>query len=295
MLMELLKSGCSLQDAIAFLPGDVTWLNDKLQAGEEFSTILQEDNRPWIRHFTFFYRMSSLPVAMEEALRMTDFEEGLKKKFLRQSAYPMLILFLSFAMLQLFTSAIIPQMLESFAMEEAFSLTQILLHILQICSMGFFICVIMALLAFLYLASHAKIRGRFLYTAAKKSEVIRCYCSYLFAGYIKELDTCGIATMHALQFLQEVPISWMCEMAKRMQKRLEQGEAFLHVLETERLLSKQLYRCLQMRMLTQESDKPMQLYLIQQEQYWNHLLKKCSYLLQGIAYGFVAVLVILVF
>lgn len=54
MLMELLKSGCSLQDAIAFLPGDVTWLNDKLQAGEEFSTILQEDNRPWIRHFTFF-------------------------------------------------------------------------------------------------------------------------------------------------------------------------------------------------------------------------------------------------
>ncbi len=94
MLMELLKSGCSLQDAIAFLPGDVTWLNDKLQAGEEFSTILQEDNRPWIRHFTFFYRMSSLPVAMEEALRMTDFEEGLKKKFLRQSAYPMLILFL---------------------------------------------------------------------------------------------------------------------------------------------------------------------------------------------------------
>lgn len=39
----------------------------------------------------------------------------------------------------------------------------------------------------------------------------------------------------------------------------------------------------------------MQLYLIQQEQYWNHLLKKCSYLLQGIAYGFVAVLVILVF
>lgn len=92
--------------------------------------------------------MSSLPVAMEEALRMTDFEEGLKKKFLRQSAYPMLILFLSFAMLQLFTSAIIPQMLESFAMEEAFSLTQILLHILQICSMGFFICVIMALLAF---------------------------------------------------------------------------------------------------------------------------------------------------
>lgn len=125
--------------------------------------------------------------------------------------------------------------------------------------------------------------------------MIRCYCSYLFAGYIKELDTCGIATMHALQFLQEVPISWMCEMAKRMQKRLEQGEAFLHVLETERLLSKQLYRCLQMRMLTQESDKPMQLYLIQQEQYWNHLLKKCSYLLQGIAYGFVAVLVILVF
>ena len=127
MLMELLKSGCSLQDAIAFLPGDVTWLNDKLQAGEEFSTILQEDNRPWIRHFTFFYRMSSLPVAMEEALRMTDFEEGLKKKFLRQSAYPMLILFLSFAMLQLFTSAIIPQMLESFAMEEAFSLS--LIHI----------------------------------------------------------------------------------------------------------------------------------------------------------------------
>lgn len=295
MLMELLKSGCSLQDALTFLPRDMLGLTKALKEGKTFLEICETQENAWMRHFCFFYRMATLPDAMQQALHMAEFEDSLRKRFLKQATYPMLILCMAFMMLQLFTRAILPQMLDSFAINADFTWTKILMFVLQFIATCFFILVILMAIALLYLYFHEPLRTYCMEHFASHIVPLRQYCSYMFAGYLKELENSGMNTMDALAFLQEVPIKWMQHLAQRMHQHLLDGSSFLEALKGEEMVTEQLYRCLHMRMLTQDNEHALRIYLTQQELYWERFIKKSGYLMQGIAYGFVAVLVILVF
>lgn len=227
---------------------------------------------------------------------MLNFEQGLKKKFFHKAAYPIFILFFAYVMLWFFTSFIIPQMLQSFLMEDSFGGLILFIRIIQIVSTLFGIASVLALLLYIALQVQPLARVMLLWKLHPHIPMICDYVSYLFGGYLVELEKKGISTHRAMQYLRHVKEDTLFSRCiEDIMRRLENGEDLLHIIECSTLLNDGFRLSLRVGSSTSNITNLLDAFMKQQENVWEKTLQKASVCIQCIAYGFVGIVVVIVY
>lgn len=295
-LSQLLHSGYPFLDALAFLGKDMGPLQAALAQGVPLQkALLTISSGRFQEHLRFFLQITSLEAAIDSALKMQVFEKRLQKQLVRNCAYPCFIFLFAYGMLLFFTNAIIPQMLETFVMEDANGLIVLLTGIRILCQIVALL-VVVGIIALLYLRKHPQVRCHLLSRLNTHIHVIADYVSYQFAGYLLELEKQGISTVQALQYLMEIKADTMVhEAIQHIQQRLVSGGELLCILQTEELLNKAFQTTFRIGASTGALVDMLPGFLLQQEHTWQRQVKKLSWLMQGIAYSFVALIVLLVY
>lgn len=296
-LHDLLLNGYPYLEALQLLGKDSTQIREELEQGCSIEEILsRQGSGRFYEHLGFFLRITSLSKAIESALCLYDFEHTLLSKFLKKTAYPFAIFLFAYVMLLVFTTSIIPQMLQSFEQGEDFkgllfgvALLQNGCRMLALCSVCFAILL-------LYLKHKPRIRNALILRNKHLCTLASHVESYLFSGYMIELLKQGIPTRIALQYLEQLRKETLfCELHRHLMLRLQNGEDMLYVIEQEPLLNDTFKTSFRIGSSTGSLCTMLQSGLQQQERAWERLLKRFAVIVQCIAYGFVGVVVLLVY
>ena len=187
-------------------------------------------------------------------------------------------------------------MLNSFDITDDFSMLMILLNTLQYAFMllaGF-----TALIALSYVISSMKPKKRseWLYRNRTWLPLCKDMLSYQLSGYLYELENKGISTRMAFQYLLHVKeTSLLHRFMIEMIEALEAGEDLNERIEATYLLNasfKQMYR---IGTCNDAMCEMLCMFMKQQEQVWNRMIKKAGLGIQCIAYLFIACMVLVVY
>lgn len=295
-LSHLLHTGYPLVEALQFLHLPTTKFQEQLEKGLDVKAILIYGKKGrFYEHMQFFMDISSFPDAIDSSLRMLRFEQDFIRKLLKKTAYPMCILVFAYLMLFFFSAYIIPQMLNSFSISEDFQFLSICITVIRNSSTFLGLCIICLCLFALYLKFHASIRVALL-LRLHNFRLLKDINSYYFAGYMVELERKGIATRNAMLYLQSIhKESVFQSFIRQIKQELERGEDVLDVMESNALLNEDFKVSFRIGAKTAKVEMMLATFLKQQELYWESVVKKASILVQSVAYGFVGVMVLLVY
>lgn len=295
--MALLKSGYPLLESMHIVGVDITELKAKLEQGDDIKELLLRNQQgAFYTHLHFFLQVTSLPQAIEAALEMEGFEKGFVKKLSNVCAYPLFIMLFAYVMTIFFANVILPQMLESFTLGEEEGILLILVRILShTCSISLLLLPVLSVLCvILYL--RPVFRLQLWQRLQHHIGFLRDHTSYLFAGYLLQLEKQGISTQKAIRFLCGVKqYSLLCVCAKHCEMRLLDGEDFITILQTEPGLNTLLRRLLPLGIMSASLCEVLAVFMEQQQVQWERKLKKIALWIQFIAYGFVGILVLIVY
>lgn len=296
-LSELLKKGYPLLEALSFLKKDDTRVKEALESGVSIQDIfLSHHKGRFYMHFAFFLEVSSLADAIESALHMMSFEKGIKKKLVKQCTYPLFLLVFSFIILIFFSRFIIPQMLNSFDAKDDFALLISLLSLLQY--VFYFLLGIVLCFAcfFLYGSFQPLKQSVWLYQHHQRVPLLKDIISYQLAGYLYELEAKGISTKAAFHYLLHLKeTSILHHFMKDIIFALESGAQLHDVLDQSTLLSSSFKQMFYIGAHNDNICEMMELFMKQQELYWEKLIKKAGASIQCLAYVFIACMVLSVY
>lgn len=296
-LHDLLQNGYPYLEALQLLGKDTTAIKEELELGHSMEEILiTQGTGRFFEHLSFFLKITSLSKAIDSSLHLYDFERNLLSGLLKKTAYPLSIFVFAYVMLLVFSSAIIPQMLQSFDQGDNFQGLMLGVSLLQGGCRLIGICTLCALAGMLYLRKKPAIRNALVLRSPRLCKLASHVESYLFSGYMIELLQQGIPTRTALQYLEQIRKgSLFCELHKHLMSGLQQGEDIHCVIEREVLLNDIFKQSFRIGSSTGALCNMLQSGLRQQERTWERLLKRTAILVQCIAYSFVGIVVLLVY
>lgn len=295
-LYALLDSGYPLVQAITMIRPDVS-LQVYLEQGMEISDLLLTGQKgSFYKHLRFFFALSSIKEAIDCSIHLEAFENNIRKKLIQQTSYPILLFCFAFATLYIFSSYVIPQLMQSFDMEHENALlvqgVQILRGAIYLLAL-FLLC---ALGIVILSAHHASVYQFTLNVMIKLTSLPADLCSYTLSGYLLALTKQGISTKEAFHFLIQLPKQGMLyRCVRELYQGLEEGEDILELFEKQPLLNASFVQCWRIGMHAQNMTKALQDAMERQEEAWSRLIKRISIVIQAGAYSFVALMVILVY
>lgn len=296
-LHDLLQNGYPYLEALQLLGKDTTRIREQLELGHSIEEILiTQGTGRFFEHLSFFLKITSLSRAIDSSLQLYDFERNLLSRLLKKTAYPLSIFVFAYVMLLVFSTAIIPQMLQSFDQGEDFQGLLLGVSLLQGGCRLIGVCALCLLAGALHLRNKPAIRNALILRSTRLCKLASHVESYLFAGYMVELLKQGIPTRTALQYLEQIRKgSLFCELHKHLMNGLQNGEDILCVIEREVLLNDIFKQSFRIGSSTGSLCSMLQTGLQQQERTWERLLKRTAVTVQCIAYSFVGVVVLLVY
>lgn len=276
---------------------DTQYIEDRLMNGNDIQDALFRDAKGlFYDHLQFFLTITSLEQAIESAHDMMHFQQGIKKKLFQRSAYPLFILFFSYIMLVFFSGMILPQMMEGFLTDSQHSNLLFFVHILQASCNGILIFCVLMLLVALFLLKQDALRLRFVLCLNRHSSFIYDYNSYLFAGYLLQLEERGISTKQSIYYLNHAHKNIVFQyFIQQIQQQLEQGVDLVDMLEENVLLNHEFRQSFRIGVMTASLTNILKTFLLQQEVAWDRKMKRYALYIQLLAYSFVGVLVVLVY
>lgn len=294
-LAKLLKQGISIKEATVFMD-DHSKIPSLLEQGMTIEHILCADQQGvFYTHLRFFLSIASLADAIMSALDMEAFEKNMMKALKKQIAYPLFILIFSFLILYLFSSMVLPQLMSSFDLKqenEALMFTVVLLEqTVNVC------CLFAVAVLLLTLAAKKNDSIRFwIYKRMKWTNVPKDMISYRIAGYFIQLIHHGIATKDAFSFLSQFKDgSLIAHCAKQMKIELEQGKELLEILKHNDWINDSFYHTWRIGIHTKDMKEALVQMMRRQEAAWSHQIKTITILIQVFAYGFVGILVLIMY
>lgn len=295
-LQALLESGYPIVSALEMICPN-TSLQHYLEQGMDINDILLQGQRGnFFKHLRFFLSIASIAEAIDGARRMDAFEKSIRKKLIQQTSYPLVLFVFAFATLYVFSTLVIPQLMQSFDMEgeNAFLMQAVgwLRFLIQLLAL---LCLAILLL-FIACKRNLMLTQRVLDVMGKRSTLPAQLCSYTLSGYLFALAQYGISTRDAFRFLVQLPSSSMVQRcASDLRDGLEAGGDLLELFEAHPFISTSFVQCWRIGMRTQNMKKALQDAMERQEEAWLRLIKRISIIIQSGAYSFVALMVILVY
>lgn len=296
-LSELLNNGYPMLEALHFLGKDITFIQTQLEEGIDITTILLKKQKGrFYDHLRFFMRITALADAITCSMHLLHFEKGLRKNLVKKAAYPFFILVFAYCMLLFFSTYIIPQMLSSFDLDGTFSSLRLMVGVVQVfCNLFAILCILCGILA-LYLRRNKKVQLVFLLKIQPYLQFLKDYNSYIFGGYLGELESQGISTRMAMLYLKDIRQDTLfATFIQNVIKQLEQGVALYDIFETSPLLNEGFRLAFRIGSSTASLEKQLAMFMKQQEHVWEASIKKFGIMIQCIAYCFVGVVVLIVY
>lgn len=294
-LANLLQQGYPLQDAMSMIKDDLD-LTFYFEQGMDILTLFTCGHKGmFYRHFSFFFQITSLPEAILSALSLEKFQKSIKEKLWKECSYPMLLFLFSCMTLYLFSSFIIPSLMQSFEIKEQqpFLLygVQILQLLVNLLLGSISVCLVLVILA----KRRSSIKF-FLLHWLRRTKLPQTYCSYTLAGYYRELILHGISTRHAFLFLQELSVQTLLGVCvKEIQAQLEEGKELSLILQNNEWIDARFVQSWNIGVHTQHMADSLLQYMKRQETMWQESIKHFSRCLQAGAYSFVALMMVLVY
>lgn len=295
-LADLLEHGYPLLDALQLLQKDGDAIKLAIESGICVEDLLVEQaEHRFAQHLAFFLQVSSVANAIQSSLHMKAFEQGIKQKLLKQCSYPIFLFVFAFVILCLFTQSIIPQMLQSFSLEQEFGGLLLCMNILQSITIIFFIVLLIGVVC-VFLKGLRKRRQVFLFQYGTRISVVNDWVSYQLSGYLYELTQKGISTKHAMQYLLQLQEdSICCLVVKHIVHLLESGHDLVEIVQSSRYVNASFRLMFQMGAYNDTMCEMLTLFMKQQEVRWEKTIRKLGLVVQCIAYVFIASMVMVVY
>lgn len=265
-----------------------------LKNGVSMEQILRQGKGYFYTHLSFFFHVTSLEEAILCALEMKQWERSVFSLLGKKLAYPLFVLVSAYVLLFFFSYAILPQMIQSFETIEAQGMF-FLIGCMQLLVYASCLFLILLFLGFLIVHKSKPYRLKW-YHFAMRTKLLQSWCSYQLSGYLITLNKKGISTQHSFAFLKNhckqetvtICSAWI-------EEQLKQGIAFQEVIQTCPFLSKNIKQHFFIGQKINQMETFLSMYMEQQKEEWLQQIKKWTVYIQLFSYGFVALLVILVY
>lgn len=295
IISHLLDSGIDFKRSLQFFDTKYQAVISALNQGSSIQDILSKQKDGISKNIVFFLHYSSMKDAIEHAFALVRIQEQLKKQIVSKFAYPLVIVIVCIALLQLFYHDIFPMLMTSFP---TMSNQMYIVWLVQV--FYIFATIIkysLILLSLVLVVAHlsVKIQYSLIHHTVAFVPILKQYCSYIFGQYMLILNQAGISTMDGLQYLVKLDCLWLSNFSLSILEQLEQGTDFLTIMHQSPYITNTLYQALQLRFHTQENHKPLEVYLVQQEELWKLEIKKLTLIVYAITYTLVALIVFIMF
>lgn len=275
--------------------GDALLLQRLARGDHVKDLLLQGNHGAFYEHLRFFLEITSLAEAITASLSMADVIKGMRQSMIKQASYPLLLFLFSLLTLFLFTTCIIPQLMQSASFSEGMGVLPTLVSFMQ----GFAYLILIMLVAGLLLALVAQhvptLRFRLL-DLLRFTHLPQQYCSYLLAGYDVQMLKHGISTRQAISFLSQLKEgSLLSQCAKQLEQALQSGFEMREALKEQKWIDASFLRYWDIASHTQNMEEMLIHYQRQQEEKWQRMIQRSAVMIQICAYSFVASMVLLVY
>jgi len=292
---QLISKGYSLRHTLQLLNKDDKHLIVAIEKGENIETIIRNSCKGRLGVFvSFFLHTTSVANALNCAIAMYCFEQTLRKKLVKQTAYPLFILVVSFLSVILFSNVIIPQLVQNFEVKE--SIVFKIVEVINYVSLSLLL-ILIALICMIALCKFSKrLTYRFGLFAIRYISVVREWMSYYLSNYLVELDHHGMSTKHAFQFLQDIkdqPLLYI--VVKKIYFDLQNGVELMQSIQQTPMISKNFKLHFSIGSSTNTFAETLATYRDLQEKQWMNQIKRISIFVQLLSYSFVGILVICVY
>ncbi len=268
----------------------------ELEQGKALAELLvQGHHGSFYNHLRFFLKITSLSEAITSALEMDDVMKNMRSRMLKQARYPMLLFIMSFFTLYVFTAQILPQLMQSFALDEESNMWMSAIVILRGFAM-MILGIVCVLLIVALIASRSSTWKLVSMTCLRFTSLPQQYCSYLLAGYFAQLLHHGITTKNAFAFLTQCDASVLLKhCTSKMEAQLQEGIPLEDCLSAQDWLDQAFVRMWMIAEHTHNMETSLRQYQRHQEAAWEQLLKRFGMGIQISTYLFVGIMVILVY
>ena len=293
----LLEKGYHFRDACMIIGKDSEVILEKLEEGKTVDEMLfLNHSGSFYEHIAFFLQFVSLQEAIKMTFTYLDFEENMKRQFLRKSLYPFFIFLCAVMTLLFFRGNILPMMQSGFELEQDASFLQVVLDFLYILA----ILLLLGLSVLLFYLLIYRLVPRFHHNCMllliAHCRWVKDYWSYQFCAYLRILMQGGLSSKQVFSFLRTNGKKKMiAECAKRIEALLENGASLTDALAQCALLSKDLLQMIEIGSAASTLDTLLGQYLIKHQMQMEKRIKSCTIAITALAYGYVAVLVISVY
>lgn len=295
LLITYLKHGYSLQEALPYFPKAYQLMNQKLEDGNSFESLLVHYVPKAIKaDFCLYIQMMSIESALEAAIDHHTIHHLLQSEIQKKSIYPLFLLGLAFSLLQLFSQFVVPLIFTSFTMmnnnDTLFTYIQ---WMELICNLT--MCLIFIFMIISCLCLHPKIKKYLILTSCRYLKGLRIYISYTFASAILPLLSQGIPTIDMMLHLSNHNILWIRSIARRIHLDLSQGYEFTDSFQQSGYFDHELIQTIERGLSLSSLESMITFYIELSKNKLLKLIKQLTLFIQICAYTFIALLVVLVF
>jgi len=268
-----------------------------LQSGISFNDIVKEFSDDIAKRVSFLLNFMSLISSLRISIKMHEFEEEAKNKFLGIITYPIFVIVSSIVILLTFTNVIVPNILNMF---NDMSIQASTLEF-AIAVLNFFVTVLVLIFVILVVITIYTFRRGGIIALWKLSKRVRVeylfssYTTYVFSRYLDILMSNGFAIKESLMILTKFSTNELLQyVSKKLRVNFESGLSFDKGIKID-ILDK--YFCLLCQLGYQSGNikKALEEYSVVLELRLRKIFKKLSTSIQLVSYGLVALIVIMVY
>lgn len=295
-LSLLLSKGYSLFSSLTIL-GRYESIQSQLEEGADFKQFIDFHSKdPFYASLQFFMEISTLDQAILSAYDYHKIKKQLREDWLKETAYPLFVLFFAFMVFIFFEVQIYPQLSMMIDVQKGFHLHQLFYFILSV--LLIFMAGIIFLSIFLFFIKkkqnqkyqqiYLNYLGRFF--------LVKKIISYDFALHSLILMKRGYSTKQVFECLTKLKKNTFLQInIKVMSMKLQQGEEMLQVIEQMPYLDLTFKRFFKIGFYTQNLEGCLYDYCEFQKREFKKILKTSSKLVSSIAYALIAILVISIY
>lgn len=303
LFSQLMKSGYSFTQCLDYLEDQKNaqyfmWAKEKMKQGEAIDEwASQFFNNSIQSYLECFLRFLSVNQALELSVTLYDQKESDHKEFIKMTGYPVAMFLFSLVGVQLFCLLCMPsliQMMKGFEVS-TFAIEGIY-HLLMVCA---FVLTVLLILGFCvigyYLMPHHLVEGIELMYRCNLGYLIQKPLSNHFALLYYHCVRMGIPTRLALQMLKNCtsqPV--ICFLAEHVDNQLNIGNDLVEAVGIQ-YLDPSFQKLMKTIVLSASALNLLEGYLKVADVKRRKRMKQAGQLIQGIAYVFIAIMIVLVY
>lgn len=293
-ISNLLSKGYNISQAFMFIRED-TNINYYFEQGYQLEDIIKMGKiNQFYYHLLFFLKFQSYADAIDSAIEIRKFELDFQKKLIKKLSYPILILFISFLILYMFSDYIIPQLINQFEVKD--SLFYIIVKFIKILTVLYKILFLVLFIAACMLYIWKNIKFLFLEKLLKYCRLGKEFVSFYLCNYLLHMIKKGCSTQKAFMFLVSIQGHNIIQhVAASIHNSLLRGNDIITAFKSTSWIDNQLLIAWKLGESTQDMSNALSDYLLRQEYTWDRKIKKLVIIMQVHSYGMVALIVVCIY